>query len=344
MTHERIVAIIAAYNEADIIGQVVEDFIRQGVAVWLIDHASTDGTVAAVEPWLGRGLLSIERYPSEGAAPDTYPWEALLRRKETLAAEIDADWFIHADADEFRESPWTGVPLGEAIRRVEALGYNAIDSARFDFWPIDDTFRAGDDVRETFRWYEPAPVTDRIQIRCWKAGGARVDLVSSGGHEACFPGRSVFPLRFIVRHYPIRGQAHGARKVFVERRPRFLAEERARGWHVQYDAFREGQSFLRDPATLAVWDPDGVRAGLMLRHRGIEALEADVTRVTGDLARADREREVLRARVEQLEHDATRAESHRVDAEQRLRAVHASHSWRVTAPLRALFRLLSGRP
>ena len=33
-----VVAIIAAYNEADIIGQVVADLIAQGVSVYLLDH------------------------------------------------------------------------------------------------------------------------------------------------------------------------------------------------------------------------------------------------------------------------------------------------------------------
>src|SRR4026209_495102 len=40
----RIIAIIAAYNEEDIIADVVADLIRQGVIVYFLDHWSTDGT------------------------------------------------------------------------------------------------------------------------------------------------------------------------------------------------------------------------------------------------------------------------------------------------------------
>src|SRR5262249_10525295 len=58
-----------------------------------------------------------------------------------------------------------------------------------------------------------------------------------------------------------------------ERRPRFLGSERERGWHVQYDAFREGESLLRDPASLRPWDPTLARLDLVLRHRGVEELE-----------------------------------------------------------------------
>ena len=55
-----VVAIVAAYNEEDVIGQVVGDLISQGVSVYLIDDASTDQTVAAAAVFLGRGLLHIE--------------------------------------------------------------------------------------------------------------------------------------------------------------------------------------------------------------------------------------------------------------------------------------------
>jgi hypothetical protein len=341
-----VIAIIAAYNEADVIGPVVGDLIAQGVWVYLLDHASADGTVAAVEPYWGRGLLGIERFPhARGAAADAerFAWQAILERKEALARELTADWFIHHDADEFRESPWAGLGLAEAIRRVDRAGYNAIDFELLNFWPTHDDFRPGTDVRVAFPLYEPGQSWDRLQIRCWKNLGGPVDLASSGGHEARFLGRRVFPLRFILRHYPVRGQRHGERKVRLERRARVLPAERARGWHVQYDQVTEGHSFLRDPATLTVYDPDAVRVGLALRHRGVEELEArvdaleqagaalraDVAAARADIARLGAEREVRRAEVARLEHEASR--------------LLASRSWRWTAPLRAGWRLLGLR-
>ena len=42
----RVTAIISAYNEADIIAQTVADLVRQGIAAYVIDDHSTDGTVA----------------------------------------------------------------------------------------------------------------------------------------------------------------------------------------------------------------------------------------------------------------------------------------------------------
>ena len=218
-----VVAIVTAHNEGDIIEQVVGDLIEQGVHVYLVDDGSTDGTAAAVERFAGRGLLRIEHLASgvTNGSRVAFDWERILARKTEIARELDAGWFIHHDADEFRESPWRGLSLRDAIRHVDALGFNAIDFASLDFWPTHDRFRACDGVREAFTHYAERAPYDRVQVRCWKKTGAAVDLATSGGHDAQFPGRRVFPVRFISRHYPIRGQAHGERKVFQERHARF---------------------------------------------------------------------------------------------------------------------------
>ena len=133
-----VVAIIAAYNEADIIGAAVRDLIDQDISVYLLDDGSTDSTVQTVEPYVGRGVIGIERLPPPEAGPGEFNLKQIVRRKAQLAATLDADWFINHDADEFRESPWGDVPLQEAIRRVDVLGYNAIDFACFDFRLVDD--------------------------------------------------------------------------------------------------------------------------------------------------------------------------------------------------------------
>jgi hypothetical protein len=270
-----IVAIISAFNEDDIIAQVIGDLVVQGVSVYFLDNGSNDRTAAQVAPFVGRGVIGVERFPADAeGAEGRYEWTRILQRKAELAHELDATWFIHHDADEFREGPWADLDLRAAIEKVDRFGYNAIDFEVLNFWPTHDDFKPGQDVREAFVHYEPGQPCDKLQIRCWKKVPGLVDLVSSGGHEAIFPGRKIFPIRFILRHYPIRGQAHGARKIFEERRPRFTPEERDRGWHVQYQPFQPGQSFLRDAATMARYDADLVRLNLFVHNRLVEELEA----------------------------------------------------------------------
>jgi glycosyltransferase involved in cell wall biosynthesis len=276
----KVIAIVAAFNEEDVIGQVIGDLVEQGVSVYLLDNGSTDDTVARASPFLGRGLLRIEQFPGESADgrenASRFALREILSRKETLAEELDGNWFINADADEFRESPWAHLSLREAIREVDRLGYNAIDFELLNFWPTIGVSHPNNDVRHALRFYEFGQPWDKLQIRCWKKADSRVELVSSGGHDVGFPGRKVFPLRFILRHYPIRGQAHGERKVFQERRPRFDTREREGGWHVQYDRIQEGHDFLKDPTTLTAYDPHAIRVHLALRHRGVEELERTV--------------------------------------------------------------------
>ena len=340
----RITAIIAAYNEADIIGQTVGDLVRQGIAAYVLDHESTDGTVAALEPFAGSGLVRVESLSfALQSGGDQFPWAQILARKEQLARELDADWFIHHDADEFRESPWLHLNLREGIELVDRLGYNAIDFAVLNFWPTQDGFNAASDIREFFHHYESGEAFDHVQIKCWKKTES-LNLSSTGGHEAQFPMRRVFPVRFILRHYPVRSQAHGLRKVFEERKSRFSEEERRRGWHVQYDAIGPGHQFLRDPKTLRVYDPEEVRVHLQIHHRELEtlneasrrALQAEAERYEAKAAEAIRLVEALAESEQAHQRLLRQVES----LEQQLVDVKESWSWRLTAPLRAIWGFL----
>jgi glycosyltransferase involved in cell wall biosynthesis len=315
-----IVALLAAYNEADVIEQVISDLIAQGLSVYLIDHGSTDGTADLARPWLGRGLLAIERFPEESGFPAelarAFAWEALLERKEQLAHMLDGDWFLHSDADELRESPFPELTLGQAIAEVDRLGYNAIDFAVLNFAPTDDDFARGGDLRAHFRYYEPALVFDRLQIKCWKKGEAPVDLRASGGHEARFAGRRVFPIRFLDRHYPVRTQAQGERKVFAERKPRFVAAERARGWHVQYDAIVEGHRFIRDAAELRLYDATEARRALFEAHRGAEASEARAAGLDEELRQRRYDLKVRERQVDEWQAATQKARRVAADAQE----------------------------
>ncbi len=124
------------------------------------------------------------------------------------------------------------------------LGYSAIDFKILNFRPIDNSFVAGSDVREFLKYFEWGEESNRIQTKAWKKQSERIDLVSSGGHEVKFKGRQVFPVQFVLRHYPIRSQSHGEKKVFKERQQRFDKGEIKDGWHVQYNYFLEDHKFL----------------------------------------------------------------------------------------------------
>jgi hypothetical protein len=266
----RALAIMPAFNEADVIFHAIGALVAEGVDVYLIDHESTDGTVEAAKPWLGRGLVRIERFPEEAGYPERnrteMVWRDILRRVGEVSGEIAADWYLFVNADEFREAPWPGVTLADALREVDELGFNAVNFELLNFRPTpQDAFVDGADVRLHLRHYEPPGPYDVLQIKAWKAQSAVVDLVHHGGHDVLFAGKRIFPVPFLLRHYPIRSAEHGRRKVLAERIERFASEERAGGWHVQYDHYADGGDYLHERETLTEYDGDRVRAALLAR-------------------------------------------------------------------------------
>jgi glycosyltransferase involved in cell wall biosynthesis len=249
----RVVAIVPTYNEADIIAAVLEDLIREGLDVYVLDNWSTDGTERLAARFFGRGLLGIERIP-KGGPQSQYELRRSMERIAELSDSLQADWIVVNDADEVRRSPWPGVTLRDAIFTVDRRGFNAIDYTTLIFEPTDDGFPHGGrlDYFQHFRF--GSQPWHFLRINTWKPLGHTMNLADSGGHEVRFEGRRVFPYKFLLKHYPIRSQRHGERKVHLERLPRWSNEERALGWHVHYDHIRKGESFLRDSASLIHFD------------------------------------------------------------------------------------------
>jgi glycosyltransferase involved in cell wall biosynthesis len=334
----RVVAIISAFNEGDIIEPVIEHLVTNGVGVYLIDNLSTDDTVARAMRWEGRGLVGIERFPAgvpAGADPREYPcdWTAILMRKERLASELEADWFIHHDADEFREAPWPGMPLADAIQWVDRLGFNCIGFRVLNFPPVDNGYRPGSDPAEHFHYYEDAAQYDVMQFKCWKKTAAPVSLIPDAGHAVTFPGRRIFPVRFILRHYPVRSEEQGRRKIFEERLPRFLPAERAKGWHIQYDSVDpEHPVLLADVSRLKPWDAEQIRLELMsgteeldeVRGRlgeaetRIAALVAELELKSRELATLERQRQQTQSEADALRQAIARLEAALSSSEQSL--------------------------
>ena len=273
----KVIAIMTDYNESDIIYPSLCQLINNGIAVYLIDNWSTDDTASAASPLLGKGLIAIERFPSQNPS-QSYDWQALLKRVEDVALTLDADWFIHHDVDEIRESPWPNLSLRDALCYADCLGFNAVDHTVLDFRPTDEAFPSGGDFSAYFRHWEFGRRRGHFnQIKAWKNLGVRVGLAVSGGHEAIFPGRRVFPYKFLLRHYPVRSQRHGEKKVLVDRKPRFNREEKITlGWHSQYDHIRTGHNFIYEPSALLPFDADTFyRDYLVERTSGIGILRQE---------------------------------------------------------------------
>ncbi|MCS0673866.1 glycosyltransferase family 2 protein [Cytobacillus firmus] len=241
----KVVALMAVYNEEDVISYSIKKLIEQGVYVYVIDNWSTDTTYEILKEFkYNPYFIGYERYPANKEKhANNFEFTKILERKTDLATQIDADWFIHCDADEIRESPWERLKLVEAIQYVDHMGYNAIDHTVINFQPIDNKFKGGN-FEKHFKYFEFGHYSAGC-VKTWKNTKEKVNLSDHGGHQANFKGRKVAPYNFLIKHYPLRSQQHAEKKVFEERKPRYMKELKERGWHVQYNTYNAGDSFLR---------------------------------------------------------------------------------------------------
>lgn len=252
----RVVAVMTVYNEEDIIVPALRRLIAQGIEVYVVDNWSTDASHRLAQQFLGNGVIGLERFPAAGPQP-YFNLSQLLGRVEELTRRLEADWFVHHDADEIRLPPWPGQNLREGLYRVDRAGFNCVDHTVLMFQPVNDGYVPGSSFEDYFRYCEFGRQSyDFIKLNAWKNTGSHVTLAEHGGHEVRFEGRRIYPFKFLLKHYQVRSQEHGLRKVLRERKARWNPAERARGWHGHYDHIGEDFNFLGDPDRLILFDED----------------------------------------------------------------------------------------
>lgn len=221
----RVVAVLATYNEERFIAGCLEHLIGQGVEVYLVDNSSTDTTLEIAERYLGRGLIEIEELPRAGV----FDLSAQLERKEQIFATLDADWFMHLDADEVRLPPRSNRTLAQAFAEVEREGYNAVNFLEFAFVPtLEDPDHDHPNFWKTMRWYYPFLPWFPHRLNAWKRQPDGEELVWSAGHRVRFPGLRMYPESFKMRHYLFLSMPHALEKYVGTR---FAAAELRKGWH-----------------------------------------------------------------------------------------------------------------
>ncbi len=206
----RAIALLATYNERRFVGPFIEHFESHGVETYLIDNRSTDETVEIAERHLGKGLIGIEAQPE--ATGSHFVLERQLRRKEELARELDADWFIHVDADELRLPPAGKGRLVDALAEADREGYNAVNFLEFAFIPtLEEPDHDHAEFQRTLRTYYPYAPQFPHRLNAWRATDD-FDLKSTGGHGVRFEGLKMCPESFVARHYLFLSVPHAIEK------------------------------------------------------------------------------------------------------------------------------------
>jgi hypothetical protein len=270
----RVTAILASYNEHRFLAGCLEHLVRQGVDAYLIDNGSTDGTVALAERYRGRGLVGLEHFPRAGV----FDWEAILARKDQLAATLDTDWVMHVDPDEIHLPPRSDTTLAETLAEIDAAGYNAIDTQEFSFIPTRESpDHDHPDFQRTMRWYYPFRPRSPFAMRAWKRRSEGVELAAEGGHSVAFPGLRLYPQLFRVRHYVFLSVEHAIRKYVTKR---YAPDAVARGWHEWRASLSPEMIVLPSERTLRRYTSDADLDATSPRRRHVLA-EGWLARQTG---------------------------------------------------------------
>ncbi len=247
----KIVVLLTVRNESLYLSRCIQHLYEQGLEICVVDNGSTDSTLEIARAFMDRGVIRVERLPYNGC----FELEEILKNEQRLAHEIDADWFMHCDADEIRVAPEPYRTLSEGIRDVDKQGYNAINFDEFVFIPHrDDQPYEGTDYVESMRHYyffEPGKLR---RVNAWKNNHS-LDLISSAGHNIQFEGRRIFPVNFILRHYVALSQRHALRKygerIFSAREVNDLK------WHRVRAGFSSEKAMLPDVHQLKTISEDG---------------------------------------------------------------------------------------
>jgi glycosyltransferase involved in cell wall biosynthesis len=247
----KIVAILCVRNGELYLRRCLDHLSAQGVDTCVIDNDSTDGSLAIAESCRGRGVVRIEHLPFDGV----FRFTDILRRKEALARELEADWLMHCDVDEIRQAPSPWSTLAEGIAEVDRQGFNAINFDEFVFLPAgEERFEGADFVAEMRHYYYFHPAEGH-RINAWKNIGP-VDLVTHSGHRVEFPGRRVYPESFILRHYVALSRVHALAKYAT--RVHDADRIRRTSWNAPRVAFRPAHLRLPERSELTEYRGDDV--------------------------------------------------------------------------------------
>jgi glycosyltransferase involved in cell wall biosynthesis len=219
-----VTAVLAIHNEEAYLANCLRHLGRNGIDFVIIDNGSTD---ASAEIYRRRefaaNLVDVQDLPFTGV----FSLSEQLQRKMEIVSELHTDWVVHLDADEVMHSYREGETLNEALSRLDAEGWNAVNFDEFVFLPIEHDYVPDVPGHQPIsHYYFFQPFAPRL-LRAWKKAGG-FSLAEHGGHLLTGSGLRIAPEYLAMRHYMVRSQEHAFAKYTTRS---FAAEDLARGWH-----------------------------------------------------------------------------------------------------------------
>lgn len=189
---------IPVFNSVDILEEVIEHALSQGIEPVVLDNGSTDGSYEVCEEFAKKNLIKLNRY-----ATSKFDYALLSRILYDMALELKPDWLIRQDQDELPETGLDNVTLKEFIKNEDAKGFNLIQFDLFEFFMTDNDNELEKSIKKKFKYYS---WQHDFTYRAWKhIPGTRVE--DTLGHLPIFPELDRYKItqkKCVLRHYRFR--------------------------------------------------------------------------------------------------------------------------------------------
>jgi len=232
-----LVGMLPVYNEVDIVEEVIQHLLSQGLDLVVLDNGSTDGSYEICTKFAEKGLITLNQVKTS-----KFDFPLILRILYDMALTRNPDWLIRSDQDEILESGNENLTLKEAIEREDEKGCNLIQFDVFEFFMTNNDNLSAKSIKDKFRYYS---WQHDNAYRAWKhIPGTRVG--DAGGHFPIFPEgirHIIAEKKMVLRHYRFRDKEQ-AIKNNKERIARVKdIPERKIGWYEHLDKISEQKYF-----------------------------------------------------------------------------------------------------
>jgi len=242
---------VSVFNEEDIIEEMINHHISQGVELVVLDTGSTDATYEICKKLANNNQIKLFQNK-------VTQWDLAgnLRMTYDLALKESPDWIIHMDADEFFESGKNGINLEKAIMKVDSKGYNLIQFDRFEFFITDNDEETETSIVKKLNYYSHE--TDFI-YRAWKFFPG-IENSYTGGHYPIFPKGytyKIYPEKFVCRHYMFRSKNQASKKLNQRLGRLENMPDLKMGWNTHYQrTIEENKQIVADHKLLTKYNED----------------------------------------------------------------------------------------
>ncbi len=215
--------LLFCYNEEPVIAETIKYYLNQGIDLVVFDNQSTDSSIDIINcfyrekaQYPGR-IQDVVYVTTEG-----YDWEAILHKaNDYMHRNLNHyEWILIIDADTHFISPVRGLTLLGYLDVVKKYGYNIIHGRVYNFFPTEKDDYSIASYSERIKYFQTWNAYPQEKIFLYHP---TVNFYARYAHW-CFRDNRCVCINpgVIAKHYIWVSREHGLRKVFNDRKPRYI--------------------------------------------------------------------------------------------------------------------------